>query len=227
MPEEPLIKRAVAFFDGQNLFHSAKTAFGYSFPNYDPVALTDAICAAKGWKNVGVRFYTGIPSASDNSFWNHFWMAKGAQLGREGVNVFTRALRYRNKSVKLPDGNTHTYLDGDEKGIDVRLALDVVGQANSNSLDVALIFSRDQDLSEVADEIREIAQLQRRWIKVASAYPCSPAVPHFKGVQKTDWVRIDRVTYDNCIDTRDYRPKLAPLQVQTSNPSTDMSDPAT
>lgn len=30
MPDEPLIKRTVAFFDGQNLFHATKEAFGYS-----------------------------------------------------------------------------------------------------------------------------------------------------------------------------------------------------
>jgi hypothetical protein len=26
---EPPVKRAIAFFDGQNLFHAAKRAFGY------------------------------------------------------------------------------------------------------------------------------------------------------------------------------------------------------
>lgn len=31
MPTEPATKRVVAFFDGQNLFHHAKAAFGYPF----------------------------------------------------------------------------------------------------------------------------------------------------------------------------------------------------
>src|SRR6185312_14044746 len=31
---EPAIKRAVAFIDGQNLFHHARQAFGYHYPNY-------------------------------------------------------------------------------------------------------------------------------------------------------------------------------------------------
>ena len=62
-----------------------------------------------------VRFYTGVPDAADNPFWNHFWTAKGAQMGREGVRVFTRPLRYRNKQVRLPDGSTYSFLDGDEK----------------------------------------------------------------------------------------------------------------
>jgi hypothetical protein len=35
MPTEPPVKRAVAFIDGQNLFHAAKRAFGYPYPNYD------------------------------------------------------------------------------------------------------------------------------------------------------------------------------------------------
>jgi hypothetical protein len=32
---EPPVKRAIAFFDGQNLFHHAKAAFGYTYPNFD------------------------------------------------------------------------------------------------------------------------------------------------------------------------------------------------
>lgn len=31
---EPQVKRTIAFFDGQNLFHAAKEAFGYPYPNY-------------------------------------------------------------------------------------------------------------------------------------------------------------------------------------------------
>ncbi len=46
MPTEPAIKRAIAFVDGQNLFRSAKTAFGHRYPNYDILALATAVCAA-------------------------------------------------------------------------------------------------------------------------------------------------------------------------------------
>jgi len=47
LPVEPPIKRTVAFVDGQNLFHAVKSAFGYTFPNYDPMALAAALCAEK------------------------------------------------------------------------------------------------------------------------------------------------------------------------------------
>lgn len=207
MPVEPAIKRAVAFVDGQNLFHSAKAAFGYTFPNFDIKKLAELICAQQGWQSSEVRFYTGVPDISDNAYWNHFWTAKGAQMGRQGVRVFTRRLRYRNKRIKLPDGSVHTFLDGDEKGIDVRIALDVIRLCHRREYDVALIFSQDQDLSEVADEIRTISHEQDRWLKIASAYPYSPTVRRARGIDKTDWQRIDRAQYDQCLDTRDYRPK--------------------
>lgn len=212
MSVEPHQKRAVSFIDGQNLFHSAKAAFGYTYPNFDPAALADAICVQNGWTNTQVRFYTGVPDAADKPFWNHFWMAKGAQMGRQNVHVFTRSLVYRNKQIRLPDGSTHTFLDGDEKGIDVRIALDIIRLAHRDNYDVAIMFSRDQDLSEVAEEIRLIARDQDRWIKIASAYPFSPAVRSVRGVDKTDWIRIDRQTYDQCLDARDYRPKPPPEQ---------------
>ena len=73
--------------------------------------------------------------------------------------------------------------------------------------DVALVFSQDQDLSEVADEIRGIGQSRDRWIKMASAYPSSPAYRNRRGIDKTDWIPIDRATSDSCLDPRDYRPR--------------------
>src|ERR1035441_8209154 len=87
------------------------------------------------------------------------------------------------------------------------LAIDVISLAHQQNDDVALVFSQDQDLSEVADEIRKIAVQQGRWIKMASAFPFSPASPNRRGINGADWIKIDRATYDACLDTRDYRPK--------------------
>lgn len=44
---EPTQKRAIVFVDGQNLFHHAKAAFGYTFPNYDVLALAKIVCNSK------------------------------------------------------------------------------------------------------------------------------------------------------------------------------------
>ena len=205
MTREPPAKRAVAFVDGQNLFHAAREAFGYTYPNYDVSSLAEHVCGRQRWNLGQVRFYTGVPDAADNARWHSFWTRKLAAMGRRGVVVYSRSLRYRNRTVDLPDGTQHSFLTGEEKGIDVRIALDVIALAHRREYDVALVMSQDQDLSEVAEEIRTIAREQRRWIKIASAYPQSPASQNRRGINKTDWIPIDRELYDRCVDRRDYR----------------------
>lgn len=203
----PANPRTFSFIDGQNLFYGAKEAFGYQFPNYDPLLLSRAVCTQQGWDLQRVCFYTGVPDSQDDPFWNHFWTAKLAQMGRMGVHVFSRPLRYRNQTVRLRDGSPYTFLVGQEKGVDVRLALDMVRLARENLYDVCLVFSQDQDLTEAVDEMKRIAAETGRWIKVTCSFPFSPTTKNRRGVDKTDWIKIDRMTYDACIDKRDYRMK--------------------
>lgn len=202
---EPAEKRAVAFFDGQNLFHAAREAFGYTFPSYDPVKLAEAVCSARGWKLSRVRFYTGVPSAEANPVWNGFWNRKLAALGSRGVVTYQRALRYQTQVMKLADGTETTRLVAHEKGIDLRLALDVIRLALDHAFDVALIFSQDQDLSEAVEDVRFVSRRYERWLKVASAFPSSPTSRNRRGIDRTDWIRIDKATYDASIDPVDYR----------------------
>jgi uncharacterized LabA/DUF88 family protein len=207
MPVEPTVKRTVAFFDGQNLFHHVQEAFGYHYPNYSPLALATWICGRNGFSLQEIRFYTGIPNPEDDAFWNSFWSAKLLAMSRMGIKTFSRPLRYRPRTIKISDGIEYSTVVGEEKGIDVRMALDVIRMVRKEELDVALIFSQHQDFSELADEIRAIAKEQDRWIKIASAFPSSPGARNVRGINKTDWIRIDRAAYDACIDPRDYRPK--------------------
>jgi uncharacterized LabA/DUF88 family protein len=207
MADEPSIKRARVYIDGQNLFHGVREAFGYTYPNYDVLRLSSLICERQGWQLLQTHFYSGIPDPSDNPFWHHFWTAKLASMGRLDIKVFSRPLRYRNQAVKLPDGSTYSFLVGQEKGVDIRIALDIVQAVRQRECEVILVFSQDQDLSEVADEVRTIAREQDRWIKIASAFPDSPTQRNRRGVNKTDWIRIDRATYDACLDPNDYRPR--------------------
>jgi len=203
---EPSVKRTVAFFDGQNLYHHAKAAFGYSYPNYSPLALASQVCCRNGFNLHEIRFYTGIPSSKDDPFWNAFWSAKLLAMSRAKIKTFSRPLRYRPKTITISPGVEFSTTLGEEKGIDVRIAIDVMRLVRTNELDVALLFSQDQDFSEVADEVRAVAREQNRWIKIASAFPRSPTASNTRGINKTDWIPIHRSLYDACIDTHDYRP---------------------
>ena len=70
-----------------------------------------------------------------------FWTHKLAAMGRRGVVVYSKPLRYRSRRVDLPDGTQHSFPTGEDKGIDVRIALDVIVLAHRREYDVALIFS--------------------------------------------------------------------------------------
>jgi uncharacterized LabA/DUF88 family protein len=202
--QEPQTKRAIAFVDGQNLYHHARAAFNVSHPNYDVLALTRKICQSKGWFFKAARFYTGMPELADDPKWHNFWTKKLLAIKRQGVHVYSRRLRYREQEVII-NGTSRTVTVGEEKGIDIRIALDCVSLALSDDLDVAVIFSQDQDMSEVVDEIKKIARLQRRWIKVACAYPTSPTASNRRGINGSEWIQFDEAVYRTCIDARDYR----------------------
>lgn len=92
-----------------------------------------------------------------------------------------------------------------EKGVDVRLALDVIRLALNNQYDVAVIFSQDQDLAEVVADVIEIARVQHRWIKLACAFPEGPNATAHRGIDKTEWIPMDQAFYDACLDSHDYR----------------------
>jgi uncharacterized LabA/DUF88 family protein len=214
--------------DGQNLFHSAREAFGYDYPNYHPLALADYICSERGWHCQQVRFYTGVPKRTDNLFWHNFWAAKRRFLTRDPrVYVFTRDTHYRNNRISfaedagrifLPNGQplpekTELYLPtgkvipgefwvrtGEEKGIDVRIALDMIRLTYRNEFDVGIIFSQDQDLSEV----REIARDQHRRIELFCAFPVSDQTTNPHAIRSTTAIAIDRAAYDVCLDPSNY-----------------------
>ena len=82
----------------------------------------------------------------------------------------------------------------------------MVRLARNGDLDVAVVFSQDQDLAEVAHEIRDIARAQGRWLKIVSAFSHGSRATSTRGINSTDWFRMDRAFYDACLDPRDYRP---------------------
>ena len=201
MPAQP---RVVAFFDGQNLYRSVMAAFGYTYPNYDPTKLAKFICDKQKWQLESVRFYTGLPKPQDDPFWNTFWTNKLANLGRQKVVVYKRYLSKREKEIKTPSG-TISIPYFVEKGIDVRLSIDIIRMALKGMYDISLIFSQDQDLSEVADEIRNIAKERASSIKISSAFPNNPDSAYNRGINRTDWHTFSKTEYDACIDPVDYR----------------------
>ena len=196
---EPRPPRAVAFVDGQNLYHGARRAFGHRDQHLDIVCLAHAVCEPRGWRLLQTRYYTGLPSHRISPEWHRFWSAELRRWQAQGVQVYSRPLRYRRRTVLDESGRPRVAVVGEEKGIDVRISLDVIQMAIDCEFDVALLLSQDQDFVELARDVRSVAQRQGRWIKMASAYPAPSGATAERGVDKTDWITIDRATYDACL----------------------------
>lgn len=221
---EPTVKRTYAFFDGQNLFHSAKKSYGSKYPDYDPLALAQNVCASQGWRLDVVYFYTGMPDHAKDPVWHKFWAGKTTDLGKRGVVCYTRPLAYRMQTFICPNCGPMRFPVKTEKGIDTRLAIDVVRFGRQGLYDVALVFSQDQDISEATEEVKRQARGVDRWVKVACAFPdpngvqttdpcvCGSGKEYrrccgrfYRGINGTDWIRIERATYTACLDPLNYR----------------------
>jgi len=126
-------------------------------------------------------------------------------MGRQGVHVFAPPAQLPEQGIRLPDGSTHTFLAAEEKGVDVRMALDIVRMAHRREYDVALILSQDQDLSESRQRSGRSRASRGGGSRSPPPSPSAPVPSNRRGIDKTDWIRIDRATYDACLDRRDYR----------------------
>lgn len=191
--------RAVALIDGMNLFNNAKRAFGpsnsqydYSFPNYDVAKLATAVSINLNSNLVQTRFYTGVPRQKNDAPKHYFWSAKTEAMRKAGVRVYTRALRDSDPPQ--------------EKGVDLRIGLDALSMAYQMVYDVLIIFSTDQDFTEVRDHVESVAKTQGRTIRFVSAYPTAPR-SQIWGINGFEHLPITQQVYEQCIDPRDYRPR--------------------
>ena len=185
--------RTLVLFDGQNLYRLAMRAYGsddpYNWPSYDVVKLANALVSGVPGRTLAkVRFYTGVPDQATNKFWNKFWNNKLRALQRQGVYVYRGRL---NSS-------------GQEKGVDVSLAIDLVEAIHQQSYDVAIVVSQDADLNPAVAMGKRVAQNQNRTVDFESAFPLVPGQRLF-GITGTTWIPIDKTTYDKCLDLTDYR----------------------
>jgi len=165
----------------------------YGYPSYDVEELASALVARVAGRTLEqIRFYTGVPNPKDrkSTFWHGFWGNKLRYLGSRGIFV------YRGR---INPG-------GQEKGVDVTLAVDLVELTYDGKYDAAIIVSQDWDFGSAISLAKRIAQTQGRRLMFESAFPyqvgrgISP-----RGVPGTTWIHIDKILYDSCFDPTDYR----------------------
>lgn len=92
-------------------------------------------------------------------------------MRRAGVKVSYRSLKYSDQEFVNEQGKRYTFKVPREKGIDLRLGLDLVRLARKNEYDLAIIFSQDTDLREAVREVFDLRKELNRWISLECAYP--------------------------------------------------------
>lgn len=165
-PPRPLPTRVVVFIDGQNLYHRCDDLFGWPWAH--PMTLARALVeedraryGANSHVLAGVRYYTGIHDPNRRPRDHKSMAARLERYRRDGVRVFPIPLRYD------PEGR------GREKGVDVRIALDLARLGTKGLYDVAIIVSEDSDLDEAARDVYGLRD-EERWIAVENALPWAP-----------------------------------------------------
>jgi uncharacterized LabA/DUF88 family protein len=136
-------RRTVVFIDYQNMYRSARDAFGWSseaghFGNFRPYGLGRQMVREPDRMLTEVRVYTGIHTPVGNAVQNAMMQRRMSAWVAEQpdkIQVFPRPLRY---SPKRPNG--------EEKGVDVELAIDIVSLALDDVFDVCVLASADTDL---------------------------------------------------------------------------------
>ena len=194
--------RTIVLIDGQNLYHLARRAWAvgpdspYGWPSFDVEKLASALVAKTPGRTLqATRFYTGVPDPTagpSQRFWHGFWSNKIRYLRSRGVYVYR--------------GRVNTA--GQEKGVDVSLALDLVRATYDRQYEAAIIVSQDWDFGPAVRLAKEIASTQKRRLTFESSFPVGAGSLYRRGVPGTKWVPIDQSTFDRCRDPRDYRPSV-------------------
>ena len=193
--------RTVVFFDGQNLFRSAKGTWGpsqpnssspYDWPSYVVKKLAQHLASLTPGRTLEeIRFYTGVHRKEVNSDQYWFWTNKLDHLEAQEIYV------YRGRVS-----------NNQEKGTDVSLAIDLIQATYDKRYEVAIIVSKDSDFGPAVALAKVIAKSQCRKLVFQSAFPVALNTPKKKkrGVPGTQWIYIDQAAYDTCRDWNDYCP---------------------
>lgn len=164
------------FIDGQNLYHRCRDHFGW--PWVHPVKLGQELVkedqiahGADSRVLTCVRYYTGIHQATQNAVQHTKMTNRLAAYEAEGSTVVSIPLRYDSSGQAR------------EKGIDVRLAIDMVRFGRKGLFDVAVVVSEDSDLDEAVQDLYDLRD-HERWLAVENALPLGTT----PGVRKPRWL---------------------------------------
>ncbi len=210
-------KRVGVFIDGQNITIGARQAFGGN-GNMHPLLLARALAGADDL--VEVRYATGIPDAAVDPERAASERRRHELITQSGVTMLERTLRYRSvweiKDRDLPhprgregevrQARVKAYKRGQEKGVDVWLALDALCMCSNSHIDVAIIASADTDMDMIPSYLRELPGQEQTQVLAAKVVRDDVDVSNNDNYDGT--ILIDRGMFESAADEFDYTQRL-------------------
>jgi uncharacterized LabA/DUF88 family protein len=142
-------KRAIIFIDGSNFYYRIKSLSQKSYSkntliNFDFKRFFENLLKEK--ELVETRYYVGAVRRENNNPKSEELYANQqkllASLQQKNIKIILGTI------IRHPDKTYH------EKGVDVRIAVEMIRFARENKYDVAYLISSDTDLVPAVEEVR-------------------------------------------------------------------------
>jgi len=142
-------ERAAIYIDGSNLYFKLRSP-EFNFPNLSKFNYAGlARWLARDREIISMRYYVGVVRAKNNDI-------KGQELRREQQKLFSHLT---NQSFTIKYGflmkNNNIY---HEKGVDVKMAIDLLVGAYDNLYDTAILISSDTDLIPAIKKVKHLSK---------------------------------------------------------------------
>lgn len=203
-----------------NLWHRCSDCFGQGGAHIDLLAAE----FLDGRQLEGIRFYCGMDNPRERPKRHATRTRRNAHLKSKGIHVWTQTMKYANRAIVLDDHplclcgrkKTKVIREAREKGVDLRIGLDMLRMARHNEYDVALLVTMDTDMKQVVDELRRLSQELRRHISVENVVIWNEGnleYPRVRGC--TRYHVIDQDVFHRIQDLTDYSIPHNPPQART------------
>jgi len=165
------MNRVQIFIDGGNFYNLALKRINCHEVNFDFDKFIDFLVGDRELIYPGKRFYIGTVRGQEDSHETTKAMSNQTKLFRKlessGWTIKTSKLRARTETITIDDRfkdyqtllangvSEITYQRSREKGIDVKLATDLLVGALDDKYDIAVVVSSDSDLVPAIDIVRK------------------------------------------------------------------------
>ncbi|MFH1230651.1 MAG: NYN domain-containing protein [Planctomycetota bacterium] len=143
--------RVIIFIDGSNFYHRLKyltKGMDDSLLNFNFIRFCEWLCA--GNELIEIRYYIGAVRRQKNN-------TKSEELYNNQQRLFYK-LQQQNIKIILGQLIQHKDKSYHEKGVDVRLSVEMIRLARRDKYDVAYLLSSDTDLVPAVEEVLSLGK---------------------------------------------------------------------